>query len=79
MFTVTNFVYLYDSIFYIHFAQGYSDSAEWLAVAVLLQPVTTVNMNIDCPPKKAKGNTYSTEYWEVVISYMIGVLNICVN
>lgn len=30
----------------------------WLQLSVLLQPVTTFNMNIDCPPKKAKGNTY---------------------
>jgi len=30
----------------------------WLQFSVLLQLVTTINMIIDCPPKKAKRNTY---------------------
>jgi hypothetical protein len=30
----------------------------WVQLSVLLQLDTTINMNIDCPPKKAKGNTY---------------------
>jgi hypothetical protein len=30
----------------------------WLQWSVLSQLVTTINMNIDSPPKKAKGNTY---------------------
>jgi len=59
MFVVTNF--FIDMIRYFIFTSHTVTLIlpnGWLQLSVLLQLVTTINMNIDCPPKKAKGNTY---------------------